>query len=264
MKLVCLVKLVPDVDNFKYDYDNNVLIRDNVRLLLNPDDVCAVAFALKVRAAQIDTSIEVVTMGPISVRPYMEDLVRLGVDRVTILTDKAFVGSDTYATSRILSKYLSTCEFDCLLSGTHAIDGDTSHVPAQIAQSLSMNQMSSIVKIYDEEFSQESVVIDVETETSIVTYRMALPAVLSLTRDSKYKLPYIKRRDMNRDVTDKIYLITNDLLGFKKNEVGLKGSPTKVVKTYTRTFDHKGGTVVKVDDVGIDTVYKFLKDKGFV
>lgn len=264
MKLVCLVKLVADVDNFKYDYENNVLIRENVRLLLNPDDVCAVALALRVKATQPDTLIEVVTMGPMSVRPYLEDLIRLGVDQVTLLSDKVFVGSDTLVTSQIIGRYLETLSFDCILTGTHAIDGDTSHVPSQIAQSLAINQMSSIVKVDEEKFTSDSVEFDVDTEVSVATYKMQLPAVLSLTRESKYKLPYIKRQEMSMDVGHRFKILTNNDLGFIPMEVGLKGSPTKVVKTYTKEFNNKGATFVKVNAAGIDIVYKFLKDKGYV
>ncbi len=111
MKLVCLVKFVPDVDSFQYDYERNVLIREKVRLLLNPDDACAVAFALKVKARRPDTVIEVVTMAPTSVKPHMEDLLRLGVDRGTILSDPAFAGSDTYATSKVLARHLEGVGF---------------------------------------------------------------------------------------------------------------------------------------------------------
>lgn len=264
MRLVCTIKFVPDVDNFKYDYEKNVLIRENVRLLLNPDDVCAVAFALGVKAKQPDTFIEVVTMGPPSVKPYMEDLIRLGVDQGTIISDSCFVGSDTYVTSKILGKYLTDLNMDCLLTGTHAIDGDTSHVPSQLGYILGMSQMSGIVKIHEDEFNSDQAVIEVETETAVTTYEMGLPAILSLTRESKYKLPYVRRQDVNKDVREQLSFISNELLGFSPEAVGLKGSPTRVAKTYTKEFDHKGGRVVKVDEAGIDTVYDFLKDKGFV
>lgn len=258
------MKYVPDVDNFKYDYQNNVLIRENVRLLLNPDDACAVAFALRVKARHSKTYIEVVTMAPTTVKPCMQDLIRLGVDRGTIISDRLYAGSDTYVTSTVLSKYLSSLDYDVILTGTHAIDGDTSHIPSQIGACLNLNQMSSIVMIDEEQFNKSSAIFDVETERAVTTYEMTLPAILSLTRESKYKLPYVKRQDMEKDVSKDLKIVTNKDLDFQTEEVGVKGSPTKVVKTYTREFNSKNQIVVKVDDEGIDVVYNFLKEKGFL
>ena len=264
MKLICLVKFVPDVDSFKYDYQTNALIRENVRLQLNPDDVCAVAFALKVKATHPETSIEVVTMAPATVTPHMEDLLRIGVNHGTILSDRAFAGSDTYATTMVLARYLASRPCDAILTGTHAIDGDTSHIPSQLGACLDLNQMSGIVRIDEQRFNSASAVFDVETENETTTYEMALPAILSLTRDSKYKLPYPRRIDLERDVSENLSIITNEDLSFAADEVGLNGSKTRVVQTYTKEFDKKGRIVVKADDEGVDFVYKFLKEKGFI
>ena len=264
MKLICLVKYVPDVDKIKYDYENNVLIRDNVRLTMNPDDVCAVAFALKMKASRPETTIEVVTMGPTSVKPHMEDLLRLGVDRGTIISDRVFAGSDTYATSMVLHKYLTTVTYDAILTGTHAVDGDTSHIPSQLGACLDLNQMSGIVRIDETKFSSTSAVLDVDTEDAVTTYEMAMPAILSLTRDSKYKLPYVRRQDMDRDVSSLLHIISNERLDLDVSRLGVKGSPTKVVKTYTKEFDQRERTVVKADEEGIELVYKYLRDKGFI
>jgi len=264
MKLICLVKFVPDVDNFNYDYENNTLIRENVRMLLNPDDACAVAFALKVKAQHPQTTIEVVTMAPTSVRPHLEDLLRLGVDQGTLISDKVFVGSDTYVTSKVLAKYLQESVADCYLTGTHAIDGDTSHIPSQIAYTLGLNQMSGIVKVDEQAIKEGKALIDVETEVAVTTYELTLPAVLSITRESKYKLPYPTRKALSTDVSDRVVLIGNEALGFDPMEVGLKGSPTRVVQTYTKEFQQKGGILVNVDDHGIDTVYNFLRDRGYL
>ncbi len=154
--------------------------------------------------------------------------------------------------------------FDCMLTGTHAIDGDTSHIPAQLGHCLGLNQLSGIVKIDEETFSSACATVDVDTEWAVTTYEMQLPAILSVTRDSKYKLPYPKREALTTDVSDRLNIVTNEILGFQADEVGLKGSPTRVVKTYTKEFDQKGGIVVQLDDSGIDTVYYFLKDRGYL
>ncbi|MFT4145795.1 MAG: electron transfer flavoprotein subunit beta/FixA family protein [Mobilitalea sp.] len=264
MKLICVIKFVPDVDNFKYDYEKNTLIRDNVRLTLNPDDACAVACAIKLKEKRPDTFIEVVTMAPSSITLHMEDLLRLGVDRGVILADKAFAGSDTYATSKVLSRYLSDQTYDCILTGTHAIDGDTSHVPAQLGEWLGLNQLSSIMKVDIDRFNEAAAYVDVELEMASVTYEVAMPAILSLTRESGYKLPYVKRGDMYKEVKSSLFVMSKEDLALSDDETGLKGSLTKVASTYTKHYEKKERIVVKVDEAGIETVFHFLKDKGIL
>jgi electron transfer flavoprotein beta subunit len=264
MRLICLVKFVPDVDSYQYDFENNALIREKARLQLNPDDVCAVAFALRVKAAHPDTMIEVVTMAPSVVTPHLADLLRIGVDRGTLISDRIFAGSDTYATATILARYLATRDFDAILSGTHAIDGDTSHIPAQLGALLDLNQMSGIVRLDENQFSPAAAVFDVETENEIVTYEMALPAILSLTRDCPYKLPYASRKDLARDVSANLHVITNQDLAFSPDEVGATGSKTRVAHTFTREYAKKGQVVVQTDAAGIEYVYQFLKEKSFI
>ena len=264
MKLICIIKFVPDVDNFKYDFEHNTLIRENVRLKINPDDAACVAFSLKVKEKQPDTYIEVVTMAPGSVNSHMEDLLRLGVDKATILSDKAFAGSDTYATSKVLARYLSSQTYDCIFTGTHALDGDTSHVPAQIAERLGLNQLSAITGVNLERFSETEGYVVVEQDESLLTYRIALPAVLSLTRESGYKLPYVKRGDMNKDVGDSLFVLNKEDLALTGEETGFRGSLTKVSRTYTKQYEKRDKNIVKADEAGVETVFRFLKDKGIL
>mgnify|MGYP005849412455 CR=1 FL=1 len=264
MKLICLVKFIPDVENLKYDYDNNVIIRENVKLILNPDDASALALALKLKDMKQNINVEVVSMAPLNVIPYMEDLLRIRVDRATLITDKMYVGSDTFVTSKIIARYLQDTEFDCILTGTHSLDGDTAHVPSQIADILKVRQMSNIVKVYEESFSKESVVVEVDSEKEYCKYLVELPAILSIQKESKYKLPFIKYKDLGLDVRDKLYIITNEQLNFNKNEVGIEGSLTKVSRTFVKKNNKKQKFLLRVDEDGIETVFQFLRDKGFV
>lgn len=262
MKWLCVIKYVPEVDNFKYDYEKNILIRENVRLILNPDDACAVAFALKQKESDPESTVDVITMAPQSVIPYLEDLIRVGVDKGILLSDVAFAGSDTYVTGKILAKYIATDTYDCILSGTHAIDGDTSHVPAQLGEWLNINQIAGVINVLG--YDHKSVTVKVDFETSVRTYEVPLPAIVSLTRDSGYKLPYVRRADLEKEVRGSIRILNCEELGLTQPEVGLKGSLTKVTATYTKQFEQRDKQLVQADDVGVDTVLNFLIDKGYV
>jgi electron transfer flavoprotein beta subunit len=264
VNIICVVKFVPDVDSFSYDYENNTLIRENIRMILNPDDACALALALKVKAGRPDTFIEVLTMGPKSVLPHMEDLLRLDTDRGTMISDPAFAGSDTWVTSKVLGRYLSKRQYDCILTGSHALDGDTSHVPAQLAEELGLDQMSGISAVDLEQFDRERAVFDVEYENSLVTWEMAMPGILSLDRESGYKLPYVKYEDFNKDVSGKLSIIGSRELGLSKSETGLEGSLTRVVRTYNKSFENRERTTVKIDNEGIEYVFNYLREKGFL
>lgn len=264
MKLICMVKIVPDVDKFKYDFERNTVVRENVRMIMNPDDASSVALALRVKATLPDTTVEVVSMAPKSGIPILKDLIRLGVDQVTLISDRFFSGSDSYATSTILAKYLKSTVYDCILTGTHAIDGDTSHVPAQLGELLNLSQMSNVIHVDETLFSEEKAVFKVDSEQSISLYEMEMPGILSLQKESKYKLPYIKRADINKDVQAQIKFVTNEDLRFEPKEVGLKGSLTKVNRTFVKEYARRNQVVVKNDDEGLERVYAFLKEKGFL
>jgi len=264
LKIICLVKFIPDVDNFTYDYEKNVLVRENVKLILNPEDACALAFALRIKGKNPETFVEIVSMAPQSTISLIEDLLRLNVDKATLISDKLYVGSDTYVTSKIIAKYLREEEYDFILTGSHSLDGDTAHIPSQIADILQISQLSNIVKVYEESLENDSVIVVVDCEKNISKYEIALPCVLSIGKESKYKLPFVKYKNLELNVRGNISVLTNVELKFLPNEVGIEGSLTKVNRTFTKKLHKKEKVVVHNDEVGIEVVYKFLKDKGFV
>lgn len=264
MKIICLVKFIPDVANFTYDYEKNVLVRENVKLILNPEDACALAFALRLKEKKPDTFVEIVSMAPESVIPLLEDLLRRSADKAVLISDRLYVGSDTYVTSNILAKYLENEEFDFILTGTHSLDGDTAHIPSQIAELLQLNQLSNIVKVYEESLEKDTVIVLVDGEKASSKYEIALPCILSIGKESKYKLPFVKYKDLELYVRNRISVITNEDLELSKDEVGIEGSLTKVNRTYAKKLHKKEKVIVHNDEVGIEVVYKFLKDKGLV
>lgn len=264
MKIVCLLKFTPDVDAFEYDYEKNVLIRENSKQIINPDDACALGFALKLKKKYPEIEIEAVTMAPLSVKNMMEDILRRRVDCGTIISDPAFVGSDTLATSRIIGAYLQKTEYDVILTGTQTLDGDTAHVPSQLAELLKIGQMSAIMKIDEESFLNGNPEVEVDTENYVDVYRIAFPAILSVRKESKYRLPFVRYADLDMDVSDRLKIVDHKELEIDPESVGLKGSATQVVKTYVQSYGQKDKVIVGNDQEGIEAVYKFLKDNGYL
>lgn len=264
MKLICLTKVVPDVENIKYDYERNVLVREGVPQVLNPEDVTALAFACGLRQTYPEIDIETVSMGPRGALPYLEDLIRRGVDHATLISDSCYVGSDTYVTSRVLGRHLERRSFNWILSGTHSLDGGTAQVPSQIGEILGIPQLSNIVEIDRDGLCTGSTVVEVDGEDAVFRFGVDAPALLSLQYSTRLKLPYIPYERLESDVSDRITIVDNEELGFASDEVGIKGSLTRVAKAEVRRFEPKDSRVVGCDDDGIEEVYAFLRRRGFV
>ncbi|MFO7989240.1 MAG: hypothetical protein R6U16_07110 [Desulfotignum sp.] len=253
MKLICAVKFVPDPDSYTAGPN---------RLILNPDDACALAFALAVKSGDPGVTIEVVTLGPLSVRPHMEDLLRLDVNRGTLIWDPGLEDSDGFVTSNVLSRYIAGRPCDCLLTGSLSLDGGSAQVPGQIAESLGLDQMLGVIRIDPDRFDPTRAVFQAVDETGVTTWEMAMPGVLSLTRESGYKLPYVTLTDLRRDVSEKLNVLTSKDLGFSGGEVGDAGSLTRVAASCPVTYGEKDPKIVGTDDAGITQVFDFLKKKG--
>lgn len=264
MKIICAVKYVPDVDKFQFDFEKNVVIRHNIRMILNPDDGKAVGLALELKKSNIDIKVEIVCMGPKSVLPMVEDLVRMGVDKVTLLSDMRFVGSDSYITSKILGMYLKKQDADLILTGNHSMDGDTSHVPSQMADMLGFPHMYNIVDFHMDAMNDRQVEFTTENEVKRIRFSMKLPGVLSLSKDAKYKLPYIRYEQMSNEVGESIRILNAEDLGLGADEVGLLGSKTKVKRTFVKEYMKRDQEVITTDAEGIEKIYEFLKKNGYV
>ncbi len=264
MKIVCLIKFVPDVEEFKYDFQRHVLIRENLKQILNPDDACALAYALMVKRSNPDTVIEIVTMAPRTVLGQLEDLLRRNVDQATLVSDNLFSGSDTFATTSVLARYLKQTTYDVILTGTHSLDGDTSQVPPQLAEVCGLPHMSNIIAIDTNSFVSGKPRVDVDNDTSILSFTLDLPAVLSVHKDSAYKLPYVAFQDLDRDVSSRIRIVSHLDLGFLPEEIGLEGSRTKVSRAFVKSQVKKDKLFLNMDEEGIETVYRYLDEYGFL
>jgi electron transfer flavoprotein beta subunit len=264
MNLICLVKCIPDVGEITIDPVRHVLVRENMDLVINPEDAIAVAMALSVKRRFQNTRITVVSMGPPNAKPLVEDLLRLGVDHAVFLCDQAFGGSDTFATSTVLAKALQAIPYEWILSGTHTLDGDTAHVPAQIAHALSLNHLAHVTAVDLSLADQNTFVVDVDDETTLTRIAIDAPGILSFSKEAPFKLPYVAYDDLDLDVSDRLVIKTHLDLGLSKSEIGFDGSKTKVINTFVPIPAPKAKIVVQLTDEGLDTVINTLSDWGYL
>lgn len=232
--------------------------------MLNPEDATAVATALGFKRDAPDTYIEAVSMAPRGAMPHIEDLVRQGIDHATLISDPRHAGSDTWATSRVLARYLETQDFDCVFCGTHTLDGGTGQVPAQVAEALGLPLMVGISALIELDTRKGQAVVDVDGETALLRFSVDLPAVLGFQYNPERKLPHIRYEDLNWDVSSRIAVLGNNELGMDESELGLRGSLTQVRRLEMDGREAKEPILLRVDEEGIDTVYRWLEQKGFL
>lgn len=229
LNIVVFIKQVPDTGDVKWTENNNI-DRVNTESILNPADRDALSFALFLKE-KYNAKITAVTMGPSKAVEVLKEAISLGIDDAVLLSDSKFVGSDTCATSKVLSACVKEKfpDSDLILFGQSASDGETAQTGPSVAVRLNLPCITHVNEIYD--FLDNHIFVTSETEQEKVSYKVMLPAVLCI-HNSIYpqSLPKISGYIKAHDYFFKSYNIFE--LGLSENETGIKGSPTYVSKVY--------------------------------
>jgi electron transfer flavoprotein alpha/beta subunit len=148
MKIIVTVKQVPDTNEVKIHPKTGTLIREGVPSIINPEDKNAIEEALRIKESNDDVEVTVLSMGPPQAERALREALAMGADRAILLSDRAFAGADTLATSYMLSMAIKKIKkFDLILCGRQAIDGDTGQVGPQLADGLALPQAAYAVEI---------------------------------------------------------------------------------------------------------------------
>ena len=156
MKIAVCIKQVPDTTEVKLDPKTGTLIREGVPSIINPDDKAGLEEALKLKD-KFGAHVTVLTMGPPQAEIALKEAYAMGADEVILLSDRAFAGSDTWATSSAVAAALKNIEYDFVIAGRQAIDGDTAQVGPQIAEHLGIPSISYVEEI--REASEDHLVV---------------------------------------------------------------------------------------------------------
>jgi len=227
--LVC-VKQVPDTSEIRIDPVSNTLIRSGVPSIINPFDANALEAAVQLKEAH-GGSVTVISMGPQQAKNALKECISLGADKAVLISDRLFGGSDTLATSYILANAIKKLgKFDLILCGKQAIDGDTGQVGPEIAEHLGIAQLTYVAKL---EVKGEVITVQREHDEGYEIVEAKLPAVVTVVKSiNKPRYPSIKSKlAANKAVIDVI--TAADMPEINTEKIGLKGSPTKVKKTFT-------------------------------
>ena len=234
MKIVVCMKQVPNTTEIKIDPVTNTLKRDGVPSIINPDDKAAIEAALQLKESA-GATVTVVSMGPPQAEKALREALAMGADEAFLITDRAFGGSDTLATSTIIAAAVRKLEPDLVLCGRQAIDGDTAQVGPQIAEHLGIPQITYAAGIsFDAETGSFTVKRQFEDRYQTLRVKgLCLITVLS----TMVKPRYMNVWDIVAQDSKEIGRITNEDLQLEKALIGLNGSPTKVKASFTKQLD---------------------------
>lgn len=234
MKIIVCIKQVPNTTEIKIDPVTNTLKRDGVPSIINPDDKTALEAALQLKE-KTGATVSVLTMGPAQAEKALREALAMGADEAFLLTDRAFAGSDTLATSTIIAAAIRKLGADLVFCGRQAIDGDTAQVGPQIAEHLGIPQITYAAAIdYDEESGALIVKRQFEDRYQTLSVKgTCLVTVLS----SLDKPRYMNVWDIVDQDSKEIGIITFADLDLNPADIGLGGSPTKVKSTATKQFN---------------------------
>ncbi|MBS3988194.1 MAG: electron transfer flavoprotein subunit beta/FixA family protein [Erysipelotrichaceae bacterium] len=251
MKIIVLVKQVPNTTQIKVDPVKGTLIRDGVESIINPDDRASVESALRIKDQIPGTHVRVITMGPKQAVGMLKELYGMGVDDCVLVNDPIFAGADTWATSLTLSKAISLYEFDLIIAGRQAIDGDTAQVGPQVAEFLNVPQVTYVARVEDVNESNITVVKSYEDMEEKI--RVSFPCLITTLADQiKARLGNFKLV-WNSDEKSIPILTATDLKA-EPHEVGLRGSLTQVKKTFVKSVSQKGQMIKDDLDLAAKTI----------
>lgn len=269
MNILVCIKQVPDTTIIKIDPVTNTLMREGVPAIVSPFDAYALEAAARIKDKDKDTKIYVLSMGPAQALEALRECLSVGGDKAFLVSDRACGGSDTLATGYILSKGIKKIEemegikFDMLMFGKQAIDGDTAQVGPQVAEDLDYPQVTYGWEVWPTEDGKH-VRVKKELEDGFEILEMACPCAVTITKpDYEPRFPTIKSKMAAKKAQIPTLSAADCDLDVERS--GLKGSPTKVKKSFTPPRK-EGGLKIKEEtpEESAKKLYDLLRDKGII
>lgn len=259
MNIVVCLKQVPDTTAVKIDPKTGTLIRDGVPSIINPEDKHALEEALRIKDAE-GAKVTVVSMGPPQAANALREALCMGADEAVLITDRAFAGADTLATSKALAGAIKKLEYDIIFAGRQAIDGDTAQVGPEIAEHLNIPQVTYVQGV---EVKEDGLLVNRALEDGYELIEVKAPVLLTAIEELN-KPRYMSVKNIFATANKEIAIWSADDIDVDKAVLGLKGSPTKVKKSMTKEVKGAGEIVNKPADEAVSYVLGKLKEKHYI
>ena len=258
MKIVVLIKQVPDTTEVRIDRETNTLIREGVPSIINPFDTYAIEEGLRIRDAAGEGEVVVMSMGPPQVETALREALSLGVDRAVLLSDRAFAGADTWATSSTLAAGIEKLgDYDVVLCGRQTLDGDTGQVGPGLSEMLGIPFVSYVSKV--EEVGEGRIQVQRMVEEGYETIEMDLPAVITVVKEINVpRVPSL--RGTMKSKTAEIPVWSAADIGAEDEKAGLAGSPTRVVRVFFPQRERRSEMLEGSTEEQVDKLVGLLED----
>lgn len=241
MHIIVPIKQVPETSNVKMDPETGTMLRTAVEGIINPLDLFAIEAGLKFKES-MGGQVTVISMGPPKAENALRDALAMGCDRAVLLSDRRFSGADTLATSYTLSQaILQLAPYDIIICGERATDGETGQVGPGIASFLGLPLATYISRIV--EAGQDFLRVERIVEGGREILRSPLPMVLTVVKEiGNPRLSTLRSKMTSRKMDIPTWGASE--IGAREEWIGLKGSPTRVVKIFSPKLARKGKLVV--------------------
>ena len=262
MKIIVPIKQVPETSNVKMDPETGTMVREGVESIINPLDLYAIEAAISLKEEQ-GAEVIAISMGPVKAGLALKEAIAMGCDDGILLSDKAFAGADTWATSYVLAQAIKKIgAFDLILCGERATDGDTGQVGPGIAAWLDIPFHTYVSAI--KEVHSAFLVIERMVETGYEILEIDRPCLLTVVKEINYpRLPTLRGKQRARKMQNRVWGPAD--IEARAECLGLPGSPTRVVKISKPQIARNGVILYPKDEKqveeAVDQLMAFLEQK---
>ncbi|MBU2552084.1 MAG: electron transfer flavoprotein subunit beta/FixA family protein [Proteobacteria bacterium] len=231
MDVIVCIKQVPDTRHVRLDPETNTLKREGVESMVNPFDMYAIETALRLKD-EFGGTVTALTMGPPQAEAALRQVVEYGVDRVALLSDRAFAGADTWATGYTLAKGVEKLgAFDLIVCGKQAVDGDTAQVGPGLAERLGLPFVAFVRRLVQVDPQSRSMTVERLMDDGYDVVETPLPALITVVKEiGEIRVPSLKGKMKAKKIEVPVYGAAE--LGADPDSLGLAGSPTRVVEVF--------------------------------
>jgi electron transfer flavoprotein beta subunit len=256
MNIVVCLKQVPGTTEVKIDPNTNTLIRQGIKNIINPFDAYALEEGVRLRE-RFGGKVSALSMGPPQAVEMLRDAISVGADDAVLLSDRAFAGADTWATSYTLGKAIEKIKnYDLVICGRQTIDGDTGQVGPELAEMLDVPFISYVSKV--EQIADRTLRVQRMVEDGYETVEASLPAVITVVKEiNTPRLPSL--RGLIRAKSAQIPTWIAQDIGVENEKAGLAGSATQVVKVFFPKREHHAEILKGDPEQQIDRLIEKLR-----
>ena len=260
MKIVVCIKQVPDTKGGVSFNPDGTLNRAAMLAIMNPDDKAGLEAALRLKD-QYGAEVTVISMGLPKAKDVLMEALAMGADKAILVTDRVLGGADTWATSQTLAGAIRNLDYDLIITGRQAIDGDTAQVGPQISEHLGIPVISYTKSI---EIDGDSVIVQRQFDDGYHMLKAKMPCLLtalSELNEPRYMTPGGIFDAVDADIT---VWGRKDLVDVEDSNLGLKGSPTKIAKASDKVRKGAGEKVALDPDEGAKYIFDKLAAKHII